>query len=155
MSDVLRVTLAISILLVGPACRSAESTPDPRWPVSAATAADSLREQGFRCLEEGRELYPLFYTCALDGQGFSGGIYLYANDRNDLVAIRAFAEDASDRFFEIALSLVGRSGSPSGPIKFDVEEKSYDFGNNLVLETGSSDDVRYLRITPKNEISTQ
>ena len=158
MRDVLRVTLAMSVLIVGPACRSTEPTPDQRWPVSAASAADSLRDKGFRCLEEGRELYPLFYACTLDGNLSAGGIYLYANDRNDVVGIRAFASDASrasDRFFEVALSLSGLQGLPSQPIEFDVEEKTYDFDNNLVIETGSSHDVRYLRITPKNEISTQ
>lgn len=86
--------MLVAILLFISACESKSETPmdvaSENWPETAASAAGALRDIGYECLEEGRELYPVLYTCSLESETSRDGIFLYANDRNALVGVRGF-----------------------------------------------------------------
>ena len=138
-----------------PACNPSSIGFTTDWPVSGKVAEDALRNTGFRCTEEGRELYPALYACTLVDESRSGGIYLYADDRNELVGIRAFSSDSSTYFFDQALDLAFPSRNLGNQLTFDPSEQKIDLADDILVETGRSDDVRYLRITPRNKIHVQ
>lgn len=146
----------VALFLIFSACGKENEIPNKAspesWPETAASAVGALRDIGYDCLEEGRELYPVLYTCSLESDASGDGIFLYADDRNALAGVRVFYSEASTEMSKDALDMAfGTQTLIDLPVPGESTETSVTIGT-FIVETGASEGILFLRITPLNEI---